>query len=85
MVKKRYSPRTKGEYLKGSLLCNFQPRADKAEREEEKPHHSRLKIVHSSGHTCTRVCIALFSVLQYSDVGERYEERLKDNSTLSLK
>lgn len=43
MVKKRYSPRTKGEYLKGSLLCNFQPRADKAEREEEKPHHSRFK------------------------------------------
>lgn len=38
MVKKKILTPTKGEYLKGSLLCNFQLRATKVEREEETPH-----------------------------------------------
>lgn len=36
--KKKILTLCRGEYLKGSLLCNFQPRATKVEREEETPH-----------------------------------------------
>ena len=70
MVKKRYSPRQRVSISKGVYYVTFNPEQLRWKGKRKHLIHSELKIVHSSSHTCTRVCIALFYVLQYSDVGE---------------
>lgn len=70
MVKKRYSPRQRVSISKGVYYVTFNSEQLRWKGKRKHPIHSELKIVHSSSHTCTRVCIALFNVLQYSDVGE---------------